>query len=689
MDKIIKILTGLTGLIVVFVVAIIVIINSIDVNEYKDDVIILVETKTGRKFSIDGDLELALSLTPSIRVEGVKFANADWASQEEMISVGALEVEVALLPLLSNTIQVNRLILNSSAILLETNNKGVGNWVFEAAKTLPDKQVPQSANEVEKLSSFSIKEVKITDVHLSYLDGVTGKVTNVVVDEITINGEDYSTPLEVLIKATYNENPILLEGRLGAPKLLLENNVYPIQLTTNISDAVLTINGKIADLKKAHGLDFTFSFQVESLDSLSKLAKSELPAYGPIHLTGKLADTEGGYVVNALDLKVGKSDLIGSISVKLSGERPFVKAELESMLIDLTAFLSKEEQTQDASSKEKKIKVFPAAPLPLDVLKVADVDIALSISTMQTNSTSLDKTNIGLSLKNGKLILEPLNSTIAEGKLVSSISLDGSDGETAIVSANIKITDLQPGLLPNMKGKITGSPTDLDLQIEGGGQSVADIMASVDGKVLLQTGEGQLINKEANAVSSSIFLKIYRMLNPDAQENQGTQIECFVVNLDINDGYIPVDKKIALETNHMNVIGSGAINFKSEELDLGVTPEAREGAGISVGQLAELVRLKGSFANPKLETDTKAVMVAGVSAGAAIATDGLSVLAQGLFDKITADKNPCATAMGVKTARSIPAKTQDTKIISADKTTESVKKAEDVLKKKLKGLFDR
>lgn len=50
------------------------------------------------------------------------------------------------------------------------------------------------------------------------------------------------------------------------------------------------------------------------------------------------------------------------------------------------------------------------------------------------------------------------------------------------------------------------------------------------------------------------------------------------------------------------------------------------------------------------------------SVGTAVATDGLSILAQGLFDRATADDDPCATALGIKL------KKKATTITTAEKT---------------------
>ena len=108
------------------------------------------------------------------------------------------------------------------------------------------------------------------------------------------------------------------------------------------------------------------------------------------------------------------------------------------------------------------------------------------------------------------------------------------------------------------------------------------------------------------------------------------------------------DKGIAAQTGKMNLIGSGVINLKTEELEIQIHPKAREGLGIGAGTLAQLVRVGGTLAEPKPEPDPVGVLKTGASIGAAVFTSGLSLLAEGLFRHVTADKSPCVTAQKAK-----------------------------------------
>jgi uncharacterized protein involved in outer membrane biogenesis len=675
----VKIFKIIAGIVVVLIVAIVITINLIDLNKYKAEVIQIIEDKTGRDFDISGEFNFGVSLVPTLFIEGVTFANADWGSQKNMLSVGRLEVEVALIPLLSNTIHVRRLELVAPEVYLETDKKGKGNWVLDIQKRMEQEAAKKKPEQPTTLPSITVNEVGITDAKITYKDGKTGKITKVVVEEISMEAGGFNDPMELIVKAAFNDIPIALNGSMGSIDKLLTKKDYPLNLNATVSEAVMDIDGKIADLNTMKGMDMAIDFKINSLARLSKLTESELPDYGPIHMKGKFSDIDGGYALKSFVLKAGPSDLSGDITVKTAGKRPALNAKLKSNLIDLAALAGEEEKKKE-EKKAKGAKVFPSEPIPLAGLKAADVDISLNAAKIKTNAAVLEKTKLVLKLNNGKLSISPLSTNVAGGTMDSAITLDGSSGKSASLSINVKVKNLQPGMLNHLKGKITGAITDITINAKGSGKSLAAIMSGLNGNVLLKMSEGDLKSSEADAATSSVFLKTYRMLNPGAKGDQGSKIKCGVVKLDIKDGIAPVDKGIALETNRMNILGSGSINFKTEELDLGVTPQAREGAGVSVGQLAELVRLKGTFANPSIVPDTKAAVMAGVSAGVAVATGGLSILGQGLFDRSTADSDPCATALGLKTAqKSAPKKAPETEKSTTQKAVDTVKDVRDCL----------
>jgi len=225
-------------------------------------------------------------------LEDVTFSNVSWGSKPEMISLNKFEIKVALLPLLSGDIQVNRLILLEPDILLETNKKGLENWVFASKEVEKNESVAYDSE--MSLPAIVINEILIKNASIHYKDGVTGQETTLAIDNIELKEKGDSGPLSLTIKAAYNEIPVEVKGTIGRIVTLIENDNYPLDLIVKVSDANIGLKGNIAQPMEGQGLDLDLAFNIDSLSKLSKLAGSDLPQLGPVSLTGKVTESKGG-----------------------------------------------------------------------------------------------------------------------------------------------------------------------------------------------------------------------------------------------------------------------------------------------------------------------------------------------------------------------------------------------------------
>ena len=678
MGKIIKILVILGLLVVVSLAGI---IFTTDINQYKQQIVQVVKDNTGRDFEISGDLKLAPSLIPTIAVEGVTLGNASWAKEKNMLSVTKFEAQIALMPLLKKNIQVIKFILIEPNIYLETNNKGEGNWVLATGPT-PKETEPVTESGATTLPGLAVNEVHIEDANISYKDGKTGETTKLHIDEVTINSESFSDPMSLFIKADINESDLEMEGTLGSINNLLDNKDYPVNIKGNIAGAEISIEGTLGQPMDAKGIDLLATLNIKELSSLNKLAGAELPEVGPIIFSGKLSDTKTGYSVKAMAAQIMEYKVNGYVEIGLGGARPELIATLSTDSLDVSPF-------QGASEEEaiKKDKVFPSDPLPLEGLKAADVDLKFKAQKLITKDLTLDDVTLTLTLNNGKLQITQ-NAKAVGGTISANIDLDGSNGKSATLSNNIEIKQFEIGLIPAIKAKnlLTGGKSDISINVKGTGSSVSNIMAGLNGALLIKVGKGNISNKSLNVASADALVSTLSLINPGANKAEGSMLECAVVNFNIKDGIATANNGIGISTNRLNVYGGGTINLKTEALDIGIKPKAQEGVGLNLSQLAGLVRIGGTIANPAPKADTKAALSAGLSAGAAIASGGLSLLGEGALSGSSKDSgNPCDIALGIAPMKK--AEKPTTEKSTVEKTTSTVKDAASAVGDKLKSLF--
>lgn len=459
-----------------------------------------------------------------------------------------------------------------------------------------------------------------------------------------------------------------------------DGSILVNSIVANLGKARLEASGRIQDLKNTTGINLSFSFNMESLSDLNALLQSELPELGPLSVGGNISDKDGGYAVSDLELVMAGTDLSGHLTASISGERPALTATLTSTQIDLTPFTSKEtDRPEETGKTPKKDKLFSPDPLPLEMLKSANANLSLTAGTIKTTSYDLQDTEITLQLNDGNLTLSRLAAGILGGKLTGSLDL-AVKGRQATIDTRLDLSNIQLSRLPALSEKISGATTTVSVNTRGSGESVAAIMAGLNGQVKVTTEEGKISSAAMKTVSAGADVLLSLLKTGKKQE--GSILECAVINFTIRDGMAVADNGIAMVTSELNVLGGGSVNLKTEELDIGITPKVRQ--GVSIGDLAELVRLGGTLVNPTLKTDTMAALNAGISA---VATGAFSLF--GSTARSDSDVNSCDIALGGKSGiRSAAGKPAPGKPDPVARPATNVKDAAGEIGDKLKGLFN-
>ena len=114
-----RVLVSLLGLLFLAIAAVIVAPSFIDWNAYRGELVAEIEQATGRKVRIAGDISLRIVPSTTFSVEGVAISNIQGGSQPEMLTLGALVVEVAPLALLERRLEIRRIEVRKAEILLE------------------------------------------------------------------------------------------------------------------------------------------------------------------------------------------------------------------------------------------------------------------------------------------------------------------------------------------------------------------------------------------------------------------------------------------------------------------------------------------------------------------------------------------------------------------------------------------
>ena len=139
---------------------------------------------------------------------------------------------------------------------------------------------------------------------------------------------------------------------------------------------------------------------------------------------------------------------------------------------------------------------------------------------------------------------------------------------------------------------------------------------------------------------------LFSSLNPLDSQKETTELICAIILFDIKDGIADANRKIAAQMTDVTWFGSGEINLKTEKIGFGVNPIPRKSL-LHLGNYAKLVGVGGTLAQPKLEIDPTDVAVEYGKYTAAIATGGLTWVADRLWSKRRANTDVCVEILQI------------------------------------------
>ncbi len=618
----------IAGIVVAVLVAVLVLfIATFDIGKYKGVIQDQAKAATGREVVI-GDIKMAFSLTPAVTLTNVTVANAPWGSRPQMVVLKSAAAHLALIPLLSGTVDISSITAEDPDLWLETDRQGKGNWEFTSAAPASTKSGGAALN----VGALGAKGVK-----LNYKDGKTGQVTVVGIKSVDVALEGPLSAMHIT-KVDMADATIAMKDAKSATNATIGK--FTMDAKGKISDLGIT-NIAVNDAKvnyKGEGAPVEAVFDKLSLDKDGKL-----------EIAGKL---------NGEDIKGSGS--LAPVAVLAALNKPFpAKVSLEAMglkaetdlqvsVVDnrprIKGTIAVAEYTLLSASKEKSTQMFPPAPLPWDALKGADADVKLSLGKVNM-AGGMTATNVvvPVNLAQGKLAVAPFSFGIAGGTVSGSLTANAADKSVVLTMDGKGFT--AEGIAKEIKKgeQIAGGPMDIHLSVRGAGNSMHDVAASLDGSFIAGMGEGRIRRGALNVVGADVLAQVASAINPIAGKSEYTVAKCAVVNLAISNGVATSTNGIAFVSDELQVQSSGTINLGTERVDLSVSPQARGGLGVGLGSLAQAVRIQGPLSSPGIGIDKAgAAKTLGVI-GMAFATGGGSILAQGAKNRMEGG-DPCQTA---------------------------------------------
>ncbi|MAK80611.1 MAG: AsmA family protein [Phenylobacterium sp.] len=571
----------------------------------------LASARLGREVMLAGDLEARpWSLRPSASINGLSIADPEWAGEGKTLEIERLTVQMELLPLFRGRTILSRLELTRPVARLRRDAEGRATWDFSK---------PGETSEPVDLPA--IRRFIIEGGELSVVDAQRGLRFSGRVDAREVRGGDSGFALTG--DGELNDEAFRLRVNGGPLINVNPDEPYPFDADIRAGATRVTAKGALPepfDLGR-FGLDLTA--EGPDLARLYGLTGLALPNTPPYRLSGRLLREGQIYRLDDLGGRLGDSDLSGSLRVDVTGDRPFLSADLRSRRLDLddlatlfggapstgTGETASAPQEAMARRLRAERRLFPDTTLDVRRIRSMDAELTYRADAIEAPNLPLRGAKVRLTLEEGFLDAQEVVFSLPQGAFAGRISLDARP-ETPITDLDMRLTRARlEQLLPAGEGGVAPLSGDLvgRVKLRGAGASVHRAFANAEGEALLVVPQGEIREAFAELIGINVTRGLGLLLTDDQSRSP---VRCAVAHFKGSGGVLRADH-IVFDTEPVLGRGEGEIDLGRERIDFRLDGEPKEARLI---RLMAPVTVRGPMLAPEV----------GVEAAGAIAQGGLA-----------------------------------------------------------------
>lgn len=633
-------------------------IKNFDLNKYKSYASQLVEEQLGRKFAINGEASIGISLVPTLVLEDVELANADWAANPQMVKIQRLELKFALMPLLKKQIVVDKAVLSGPEIYLEVASDGNANWDFPALKTAKtaayenrgwliksaQAAVPEEEkNNLKALAGFAAKNVVVENGLVNFNDRKDGTTANVVINNVTVSVPSANDKINAAFDVVYNNQPIKGKTELGSLAALIEGiNPYPIILSGSAYGVSLDLNGSLVGIMS----ELRYAFETNIYNPAGNFGAPETTLKALIEGDMKKVDAE----IRQLDIV--NNVVTGTVSADISGKIPAVDAVLKSGRFDLTSLNQNKPTamsmpTWNLIGSAYAADYVPDTEIPYKDMKSINAKADLQVGQLiLAEGMQADNVLLKADLNGGLLKISQLRLDFGGGEIdaTAEVNANSQSMKLSATSKNILLQNLHKEFAVTGKGDfgiLSGGNTDLSINLSGSGATYRQLVQNLKGQVIAIVNQSVIQTGGLQFLTGNFLTEILNTLNFNSKKVTDLNLNCAVVRADLANGRAVFPKGIALSSKQLNLVSDGSLNLINDKLDFTIQPFSGKVVDTNVAQaLSSFFKIKGTVQSPSIALDDKEALKAVVGIAA---TGGTAYLGSKLL--LDPDGSPCYTAL--------------------------------------------
>jgi uncharacterized protein involved in outer membrane biogenesis len=416
-------------------------------------------------------------------------------------------------------------------------------------------------------------------------------------------------PVTLSLEGSIDDTPVAIRIGTGAVRdILRPGTKVPFSLNAETAGARLSLEGKVSmPIQRQEG-ELSVQVAGERFDSLNRLARVELPPWGPWSFGGRFVSSERGYEVPDLQLRVGESHLNGRGSYNPLGARPRLDVALSAPRIQLDnfkfgAWSPFEKKKQDTPDKKPSVEALRAKAkeaaaqgqklLSRETLTRLDAYLDVQVDEVLSGADRLGSGTLHAQLADGRLEFGPAKVNVPGGSALLSAAYEPGDGDVA-VQMRIDVDRFDYGILARRIKPDTDVQGLFSLQfaIDARAPTIEALMAHADGRVDFAVWPKNMRSGIFDLWAVNVFLALVPAVDPAAE----SKVNCAVGRFDLRNGKL-THNAILMDTSRMRVAGEGRVDFAAETMLFRLAPKAKEPQFFS---LATPVQVTGTLSDYKV-----------------------------------------------------------------------------------------
>ncbi len=664
MGKLVKVVLMIFSAVLVLIVAAAIIIPLVvDLNDYKTEMEVAVQEKTGRTLKIEGDLDLSVFPWLGVSTGKIQMGNASGFTEQAFAVIGDADIKVKLLPLFSKKVEVSTIVLNGLELHLEKNKQGKTNWEDLTEKPAPEQPVAEQKTEPEAgepgigLAALDIGGLVIQDSQVSWNDQQAKQ--HIIIRDFNLSAGavvfDKAIPLQISFLLE-NAEPAITEQLSLSTQLVIDAALQKIQLTQFALDSVTKGESVPSGVFEAQLLaDIALDLQAQTLalkglqvnTPTIKLAADinttqlntdphysgaiQVASFSPKKLLQQLAfsvpETTDKAVLEKLSMSFdlqGTKDSVALDKLKITLDdtqmngfahikqfnQPAITFQLAVDDIDVDRYSAPQSEKKPAATPIAKTKeaVAEATLLPMDTLRALNVNGDLTIARLKVAQLKMADVSVNLQAQQGIIKTRQAIKQLYQGNYKGQITINAKNN-TPVISLNetidrVQLEPLLNDLQPESKAKIKGA-ANIAANLNTTGNTISAIKAGLGGTMNFSLTEGAIRGFNLQQI---IDLGRLALKGKEMQKNYADEQTLFTVikgTATVNKGLITNPDFLA-ESSTIEVKGGGTANLVNEALDYKVVAKAKKG-GKNIADRPVAIKVKGTFSQPVYTIDMAAI----------------------------------------------------------------------------------